>query len=137
MSLTSTLVLFVSEDTPVETTGQLQIIIKPPMAQREEIRADQQVTNSAAESLIPTKEPREETKAENPEYVITKGIIAKLSKEIVAARKRKRTQQQQQGKVKRKLIIAESSDDEEELAATTIDIIEYASTKKVPIETQF
>ena len=120
---------FVSEETPVETTGQLQIIIKPPTAQREEIHAeethaDQQVTNLAIESLILTHEPRGQIEPENPEYAITKNIIRKLSKEIAATRKKIRTQQRQQGKGKRKLIIAESSDDEEELGATTIDIIE-------------
>ena len=31
---------FVSEETPVETTGRLQIIIKPPTAQREEIHTE-------------------------------------------------------------------------------------------------
>ena len=53
-----------------------------------------------------------ETKPENPEYAVTKGIIQKLSKEIVAARKKIKTQQQQQGKGKCNLILAESSEDE-------------------------
>ena len=87
--------------------------------------------------MIPTNTPREEIEVENPEYVVTKEIITKLSKEIVATRKRKRTQQQPQGKGKCKLIIPESSDDDEELAATALDIIEYATANKVPVETQF
>ena len=60
-----------------------------------------------------------------------------MSKEIVASRKRKKTQKQQQGKGKCKLIIAESSEDEEEMVATALNIIEYAATNKVPVETQF
>ena len=32
---------FVSEETSVETTGRLQIIIKPPMAQREETHVEE------------------------------------------------------------------------------------------------
>ena len=58
-----------------------------------------------------------------------------MSKEIAAARKKLKTQQQQQGKGKCKLIPATSSKDKEELAAMTLDIIEYAATNKVPIET--
>ena len=34
-------------------------------------------------------------------------------------------------------MIVESSDDKEELGATTIDIIEDATSNKVPMETQF
>ena len=45
---------FVSEETLVEGTGRLQIIIKPPTTQREETHAEQQVTNLAKENLIPT-----------------------------------------------------------------------------------
>ena len=93
------------------------------------------MTNPAKENLIPTQEPREEIEAKNLEYVVTKEIIAKLSKEIAATRKRKRTQPQ--GKGKHKLIILESSDDDEELAATALDIIEDAAANKVPVETQF
>ena len=96
---------FVSEETLVETTGWLQIIIKPSTTQREEIHteethAEQQVTNPVEENLIPTHTPREEIEAENPEYVVTKEIITKLSKEIAAVRKRKRTQPQGKGKFK-------------------------------------
>ena len=87
-----------------------------------------------AESLIPTQEPRGETDLENPEYAITKGIIRKLSKEIVAARNKLNTEQQQQGKGKCNLILADSSEDEKELTATTLDIIEDAATNKVPVE---
>ena len=84
-----------------------------------------------------TQEPRGEIETENPEYAATKENITKLLKEIAASRKRKRTQQEQQGKGKRKLIIAKSLEDEEELAAMTIDIIEDATTNKVPVKTQF
>ena len=131
---------FVLKETPVEHTSRIQIIIKPPTAQRaephtKETQVEQQVITPAAESIIQTQEPRVETEPENPKYAITKGIIKELSKEIAAARKKLRTQQQQQGKGKHKLIIAESLDDEEELAATTLDIIEDAIANKVPVET--
>ena len=108
------------------------------MAQREETHAEQQVTNLAEENLILTQEPRGEIETKNPNYAATKENITKLSKEIAASRKRKRTQQQQQqGKGKCKLIIAEYSKDEEELVAMSLDIIEYATVNKVPVETQF
>ena len=45
---------FVSEETPVEGTGRLQIIIKPLTTQREETHIEHQVTNLVEESLIPT-----------------------------------------------------------------------------------
>ena len=128
---------FGSKDTPVEDTGRLQIIIKPPTAQREETHAEQQVTNPAEESLIPTQDPRGEIETKNPEYALTKDNITRLSKEIVASRKRKKTQEQEKGKGKRRLIIVESSEDEEELAAMALDIIEDAAANKVPVETQF
>ena len=101
----------------------------------EETHAKQQVTNPAKENLIPTHTPREVIEIENLEYAVTKEIITKLSKDIVATRKRERIQPQ--GKGKRKLIIPESSDDDEELAATTLDIIEDVAANKVPVETQF
>ena len=106
-----------SEETPIEGPGQLQIIIKPPTKQREETHAEEKVTNPAEENLIPTQEPRGEIETKNPEYAATKENITKLSKEIAASIKRNKTQKQQQGKGKRKLIIAESLEDEEELAA--------------------
>ena len=89
-----------SEETPVEHTGWIQIIIKPSTAQREEpqieeTQAEQQVITSVTESFNPTQEPRGETEPENPEYAITKGIIRKLSKEIETARKKIRTQQRE------------------------------------------
>ena len=84
---------FVSEETPIEGTGRLQIIIKPLTAQREETHIEQQVTKLAEEILILTQEPRGEIEIENPEYVVTKENITKLSKEIEASRKRKKTQQ--------------------------------------------
>ena len=97
---------FVSEETPVEGTGRLQIIIKPSTTQREETHVEQQVTNPAEENLIPTQDPRGEIETKNLEYAATKENITKLLKEIESSRKRKRTQQQQQGKGKHKLIIA-------------------------------
>ena len=78
-----------------------------------------------------------EFKPNNPEYVVSRGIIQKLANEIAVARKKIKGQEQQQGKGKRKLIIAKSSDDEDELAATTLDIIEDAAANKVPVENQF
>ena len=78
-----------------------------------------------------------EIDTEDLEYAVTKENITKLSKEIATSRKRKKTQEQEQGKGKHKLIIPESSEDEEELAATALDIIEDATTNKVPVETQF
>ena len=82
---------FVLEETPVEGPHRLQIIIKPPTAQREETHTEQQVTNLAEENLIPTQEPRGEIETQNPEYAATKENITKLSKEIASSRKRKRT----------------------------------------------
>ena len=84
-----------------------------------------------------TQDQGGEIDTKNLEYAVTKENIRKLSKEITTSRKRKRTQEQEQGKGKRKLIIAESSEDKEELAATACDIIEDATTNKVPVETQF
>ena len=78
-----------------------------------------------------------EVEPDNPEYAVTKGIIRKLANEIAAARNKLKTQEQQKGKGRCKLIISESSDDEEELEATALDIIEDATTNKVPVETQF
>ena len=78
-----------------------------------------------------------EVELNNPEYVVSRGIIKKLATEIAAARKKIKAQKEQQGKGKRKLIIAESSDDEEELEAAALDIIEDAVVSKVPVETQF
>ena len=86
---------FVSEETPTEGTGRLQIVIRPPTRQREETQAQQLVTNPAKESLISTVDQEGEIDIENPEYAITKENICKLSKEIVASRKRKRTQEQE------------------------------------------
>ena len=131
-----------SEETPVEHTGRLQIIIKPLKAKREEPQTEEtqiekHVITLAAESLILTQEPRGETEPKNPEYAITNGIIIKLSKEIAAARKKLKTQQQQEEKGKHKLIFVESSNDEEELASTALDIIEDAAANKVPVETKF
>ena len=68
---------FVLKETPVEHTSRIQIIIKPPTAQRaepqtEETQAEQQVITPTAESLIPTQEPRGETEPEKPEYAIKK-----------------------------------------------------------------
>ena len=76
-----------------------------------------------------------EVEPDNPEYAVTKGIIRKLTNEIAATRKKIKGKEQQQGKGKRKIIIVESSDDEEELAAMSLDIIEDATTNKVPVET--
>ena len=78
-----------------------------------------------------------EVKLGNFEYDLSQGIIKKLAAEIAAARKKIKAQKVQQGKGKHKLIIAESSDDEEELAAAAFDIIEDATTNKLPVETQF
>ena len=125
-----------SEETPAEGTGRLQIIIRPPTLQRQETQAQQLVTNPAEESLVSTKDQGGVLDTENPEYVVTKENIRKLSKEIAASRKRKRTQEQEQGKGKRKLIIAESSEDEEELAAIAYDIIEDSASNRVLVETQ-
>ena len=97
-----------SEETPAEGTGRLQIIIKPPIVQREETQTQQLVNNLGEEILVSTEDPGGEIDTENPKYAITKESICKLSKEIAASRKRKRTQDQEQGKGKCKLIIAES-----------------------------
>ena len=126
-----------SGETPAEGTGRLQITIRPPTLQREETQAQQQVTNLAKESLVSTQDQGGEIDTENPEYVVTKENIRRLSKEIAASRKRKRTQKQEQGKGKHKLIIAESSEDEEEIVATTCDIKEDTIANKVLVEAQF
>ena len=86
---------FVSEETPAEDTGRLQIIIRAPKLQREETQAQKLVTNLAEESLFLTEDQGGEIDAENPKYSITKENISKLSKEITASRKRKRTQEQE------------------------------------------
>ena len=80
-----------SEETPTEDTGRLQIIIKPPTTQREEKQKKQQVTNPAKESLISTQDQGGEIDTENPEYAVTKENIHKLLKEIAASRKIKIT----------------------------------------------
>ena len=84
---------FVSEETPVEGNSRLQIIIKPPTAQREETHTEQQVTNLAEEILIPNQDPRGEIETKNPEFALTKDNITRLSKEIATSRKRKKTQE--------------------------------------------
>ena len=84
-----------------------------------------------------TQDQGGEIDTENPEYVVTKENICKLSKEIVTSRKIKRTQEQEQGKGKRKLIIADSSKDKEELVTMACDIIEYVVANKFLVETQF
>ena len=135
---------FVSEDIPIEPTGRVQIIIKPPAVKRDDPQPtepqpqpQQKTTLSAPVSVTPTQVPMGEVDPDNPEYALSQGIIKKLAAEIVAARKKIKAQKVQQGKGKHKLIIAESSDDEEELVATALDIIEDAATNKVPVETQF
>ena len=45
---------FVLEETPVKGTSRVQIIIKPPIAQRKETHVEQQVTNPAEENFIST-----------------------------------------------------------------------------------
>ena len=61
-----------SEETPAEDTGQLQIIIRPPTLQREETQAQQLVTNPAEERLIMTEDQAGAIDTENSEYAITK-----------------------------------------------------------------
>ena len=51
---------FVSEETPTEDTSRLQIIIKPPTAQREETQTKQLVTNPAKEKPRLYSRPRGE-----------------------------------------------------------------------------
>ena len=126
-----------SEETPAEDIGRLQITIKPLTAQREETYTEQQVTNLVEESIISTQDRGGEIDTKKPEYAITKEKIRKLSKEIAASRKRKRIQEQEQGKGKRNLIIAESLENEDELAAMAVDIIEDIVANKIPMEAQF
>ena len=76
---------FVSEETPVKHTDEIQIIIKPPTVQRaeplpEETQPKQHVITPAAESLILTQEPRGETNPKKPKYAIKKGIIKNCRK---------------------------------------------------------
>ena len=78
-----------------------------------------------------------EVEPDNPEYVVSRGIIKKLVSEIATAWKKIKGKEQQQGKGKRKLIIFESSDDDDKLAAVALDIIEDAAANKVSVETQF
>ena len=65
---------------------------------------------------------------------MTKENLRKIAKEIAASRKKKAIQEK--GKGKHWLLLYES-EDEEELFATTVDIIEDATTNKVLVETQF
>ena len=68
-------------------TDRLQITIKPSTTKRTEPQTaqpkpqpQQQINPLAIESIIPTQEPTSDTNSKNPEYVVTKGIIRKLSK---------------------------------------------------------
>ena len=65
---------------------------------------------------------------------MTKENLRKIVKETTASRKKKAIQEK--GKGKRWILLYES-EDEEELFATTVDIIEDATTNKVSVETQF